>query len=268
MWKIYHSLRDNAPILGSNTQHDLAYSAFRRKQKVYEKIGDRLTVVGLSSWLAECATQSTLLRRRRVVNLPNPLDINRFRPFSKHTARELLGLPVTNKLILFGAVNSMTDPRKGYSQLSEALAQIKRKDINLMVFGGSQPRNLPDMGFPVNYIGQLKDEISLMLLYNAADVMVVPSLQENLSNVIMESLSCGTPVVCFDIGGNSDMVIHQINGYLVQPSDPFDLSKGIEWILDHPDKTKLSQSARDKILREFDSRLVVKKYLELYTSLL
>ena len=98
--------------------------------------------------------------------------------------------------------------------------------------------------------------------------MVVPSLQENLSNVIMESLACGTPVVGFDIGGNKDMIEHKRNGYLVKPFDTSDLANGIEWILNTENYDELSRNARDKVLSEFDSEIVAKKYINLYKEIL
>jgi glycosyltransferase involved in cell wall biosynthesis len=113
--------------------------------------------------------------------------------------------------------------------------------------------------------------------------MVVPSLQENLSNAIMESLSCAIPVVGFNIGGNSDMIEHKKTGYLAKPFNPQDLANGIEWVLeseavivdsdsDRVDSGSryewLCKNAREKVLREFDSRAVAKKYIELYEEVL
>ena len=121
---------------------------------------------------------------------------------------------------------------------------------------------------PVHYLGQLHDDVSLRVLYSAADVMVVPSLEENLSNAIMESLACGTPVVAFDIGGNSDMIEHQKNGYLAQPLDTDDLAKGIEWLLNTPNYQQLCDNARDKVLTHFDSQIVAKRYIALYKEIL
>jgi glycosyltransferase involved in cell wall biosynthesis len=99
--------------------------------------------------------------------------------------------------------------------------------------------------------------------------MVAPSRQENLSNTIMESMACGTPVVAFDIGGNGDMVEHQINGYLARPFDPIDLACGIDWVL--KDKSKhdeLCKGARQKILSLFEEQVVIPKYIQLYESVL
>ena len=98
--------------------------------------------------------------------------------------------------------------------------------------------------------------------------MVVPSLQENLSNAIMESLSCATPVVAFNIGGNSDMIEHKKNGYLAKPFDTTDLKDGIEWVLNANNYDELCKNAREKVLREFDSKVVAKKYIELYKEVL
>jgi glycosyltransferase involved in cell wall biosynthesis len=103
-------------------------------------------------------------------------------------------------------------------------------------------------------------------LYSAADVTIVPSLQENLSNVILESLSCGTPVVGFKIGGNSDMIEHKINGYLAEPYQSDDLAYGIAWILNNENSKEISKMARGKVLENFDSKLVAKKYIELYSK--
>jgi glycosyltransferase involved in cell wall biosynthesis len=110
--------------------------------------------------------------------------------------------------------------------------------------------------------------VSLVTLYSAVDVMIVPSLQENLSNAIMESLACATPVVGFDIGGNSDMIEHKKNGYLAKPFDSNDLAHGIEWVLNADNYDELCHNAREKVLREFDSVVVAKKYVELYEEVL
>jgi glycosyltransferase involved in cell wall biosynthesis len=93
-------------------------------------------------------------------------------------------------------------------------------------------------------------------------------IQENLSNTIMKSLSCGTPVVGFNIGGNSDMIVHQENGYLAQPFDTTDLALGINWILNNEKYADLCLNARDKVVRAFDSEVVATRYIEVYKQLL
>jgi glycosyltransferase involved in cell wall biosynthesis len=97
--------------------------------------------------------------------------------------------------------------------------------------------------------------------------MIVPSLQENLSNAIMESLACGTPVVAFSIGGNSDLIDHKINGYLANSFDSTDLANGIEWILNTENHDMLSKNARTKILANFDSKIIANRYISLYKKI-
>ena len=266
--KAYEKECGNCKVLGSIKENDLSYKIFNRKRKVFASKNDMI-IVGLSRWLNECSKNSFLLKDKKHINLPNPIDTSMFKPFDKEKARELWSLPQGKKLVLFGAMGATSDPRKGFKELSEALQKIeKNSDIEFVVFGSSHPQNAPDLGFKTHYLGLLHDDVSLVTLYSAVDVMVVPSLQENLSNVIMESLACGTPVVAFDVGGNSDMIDHKMNGYLAKPFDTTDLANGIEWVLNTPTYGELCKNAREKVIREFESKVVVEKYVALYKQLM
>jgi glycosyltransferase involved in cell wall biosynthesis len=166
-------------------------------------------------------------------------------------------------------MGATSDPRKGYQELTKALLNLQHKNIELIVFGSSEPKEKPNFKFKSHYTGHLHDDISLVTLYSACDVMIAPSIQENLSNAIMESLSCGTPVVRFNVGGNNDMIEHQKNGYLAKPFDSNDLAKGIEWVLEDEQRhQKLSLVAREKVIEKFDSKKIAKQYIELYQTLL
>ena len=257
----------SSKVLNSEKDNDLSRKGWERKRQVYTQIED-MTIVGLSHWMYQAAKNSSLLKNKKHIQLPNPINTATFEPFNKAEARRLLNLPLDKKLILFGAMNATSDPRKGFNYLFEALNKTSLENTELVIFGSSQPTTLLSFKQPVHYLGQLHDDVSLRVLYSAADVMVVPSLQENLSNAIMESLSCGTPVVAFDVGGNSDMIEHQKNGYLAQPFDTDDLAKGIEWVLNAPDYQQLCDNARDKVLTHFDSHLVAKQYIALYKEIL
>lgn len=270
MWECekYKNSCGACPRLGSDKENDLSRKVFYRKQKIFSQKQD-MTIVGLSKWLTECSQNSTLLKSKRHIHLPNPIDTTVFKPFDKQKARELWNLPQDKKLVLFGAMNATSDPNKGFKELSGALHKLeKNEEIEFVVFGSSKPLAAPDFGFKTHYLGHLNDDVSLVTLYNAVDVMVVPSLQENLSNAIMESLACGTPVVGFDIGGNCDMIEDKTNGYLVKPFDTDDLASGIEWVLNTSNYDELCKNAREKVMREFDSVVVAKKYIELYKEIL
>ena len=103
-------------------------------------------------------------------------------------------------------------------------------DIELVVFGAERAEAL-DLALPLHQVGQLRDTVSLSLLYSACDLFVLPALQDNLPNTLMEALACGTPCVAFDTGGVSDLLQHQQNGYLAKLKDPDDLQRGIHWVL-------------------------------------
>jgi len=257
------------PRLGSNKENDLSKWVWKRKKKTFSKM-DNLTIIGLSKWVMNVSKESSLLKDKKHINLPNPIDTNVFKPFNKEKSRELWNLPKDKKLILFGAISATSDINKGFKELSEALKILNLKNIEFVVFGSGKPQNAPDFKFKTHYVGHLHDDVSLVTLYSAVDVMIVPSLQENLSNAIMESLSCATPVVAFNVGGNSDMIGHKINGYLAKPFESQDLANGIEWILNLNEKeyNQLCKNAREKVLKEFDSKVVAKKYIELYEEIL
>jgi glycosyltransferase involved in cell wall biosynthesis len=250
-------------VLRSNSANDLSSAIFKRKEKTFRDINN-LSIVGISKWLAECALNSTLFKDKRVVNIPNPIDTQTFCGIDKSTAKSILGLPRDKKLIMFGAMGATSDPRKGFKQLHGALENLKRDDVELVIFGSGEPKKPEGFKFKTHYLGRFNDDVSLKLLYSAADLMVVPSIQENLSNAIMESLACSTPVVSFNIGGNSDLIDHNSNGYLAKPYDIKDLATGMNWILSSENYKELCLNARRKVEDNFNSKLVTKRYIELY----
>jgi len=260
----------HCPLLNSNKQNDLSYRIWKRKKISWGNLD--LTIVTSSSWLGECAKRSSLFNEKRVEVIPCGLDLNRFKPIEKNIARDILCLPKDKKLILFGSLSALNNKRKGFSLLKEALKKYfskENKDYELIIFGSSKPREEENLGFKTHYLGRLNDEISLALVYSAADVMIAPSMQDNLPNTVMESLACGAPVVAFNIGGIPDMIKHQKNGYLVKPFETEDLAYGIKWVLeDDSRRKKLSENAREKIEKEFNVVKVAKRYTDLYKDVL
>jgi len=267
MWECerYRQTCGSCPRLSSNKENDLSRKIWKRKKRTFSKLPN-MVVIGLSNWLADCAKQSSLFKNHRVVCLPNPIDTSRYSFFNKKQARELLNLPQGIKLIAFGAMNATSDVNKGFKELSEALNFVS-KDSELVIFGSNKPK--VDAGFKqsAHYLGHLHDDVSLRLLYCAADVMVVPSLQEAFGQTASEAMACGTPVVAFGATGLLDIVDHEVNGYLAKSFDSQDLASGITWVIEHKQPTKLADAARNKVLQEFDSQVVVKKYIELYSSI-
>ncbi|MEO1349019.1 MAG: glycosyltransferase family 4 protein [Cyanobacteria bacterium J06635_15] len=255
------------PQLGSHKQNDLSQRIWKRKAKAWGNTN--LTVVALSSWLAKCAKSSALFKEKRVEIIPNGLDTNLYRPIERQIARNLLRLPQDRQLVLFGALKATGDKRKGFHLLQPALQELAksgwRDQLELVIFGASQSDSSPEFGLKTHYLDTLNDDLSLALAYSAADVFVLPSVQENLANTVMEALACGTPCVAFDIGGMPDMIEHHQNGYLAQPYKIDDLAQGVTWVLENPERhQKLSDRAREKVDQEFTLEIQARRYKALF----
>jgi len=255
------------PQLHSNTEKDLSRWVWRRKSKAWQDLN--LTIVTPSHWLADCARKSSLFQNLRVEVIANGLDAQVYKPIDQAIARNLLNLSLDKKLVLFGAMNSTRNKRKGFHLLEPALQKLsedeKLENVELVILGASRPSEVPNLGFPIHYLGRLNDDIALALLYSAVDVFLAPSVQDNLPNAVMESLACGTPCVAFDIGGMSDMIQHQQNGYLAKPFDVNDLAKGITWVLEDEERLKkLGSNSRDKVEQKFTLEIQANNYLSVY----
>jgi glycosyltransferase involved in cell wall biosynthesis len=260
------------PQLQSERERDLSRWVWRRKLDAWRDID--LTVVSPSRWLADLAARSSLFSNTRIEIIPNGLDLQRYKPIDKKLAKQLLGLSPEKKALLFGAVGATGDRRKGFHLLQPALQKLAgletwRDRLESVVFGSSTPADPPDFGFTTRYLGRLDDDISLALLYAAADVFVAPSIQDNLPNTVMEALACGTPCVAFNIGGMAELIDHRENGYLAEPFESEDFCRGIRWVLEKTHSTdRLARRAREKAEREFSLESWSRNYSILYESLL
>jgi glycosyltransferase involved in cell wall biosynthesis len=116
-------------------------------------------------------------------------------------------------------------------------------------------------------VGYVTDEKALVALYSAADVFVIPSLEDNLPNTVMESLSCSVPCVAFDAGGLSQLIDHKRNGYLAKYRDHEDLANGIMEILQAVDRNVMRHAARKKVEEDFSETVIAMRYSELYRAI-
>lgn len=255
------------PKLHSNSENDISYKQLRKKKNAWKDLN--ITFVAPSTWLFDCAKSSSLLSECKVVNIPNLIDTSFFQPVNKRIAKQILGLNPDKKYILFGGVNSQNDPNKGYVYLIDSLRKlghIAPDDFELLIMGMSQPGQL-DVNFKFHFFDKIHDEISLKVLFSASDISIVPSLSENLSYMIMESMCMGTPVVAFDIGGNRDLIDHKLNGYLAQEKNTDEIVEGVLFLTDKGNTPAIINAAREKIVNQFDKTIVIEKYFDLYKTL-
>ncbi|MCV2483983.1 glycosyltransferase family 4 protein [Flavobacterium sp. SH_e] len=255
----------SCPRLDSRKEIDLSRRIFNRKKKTYSKLSN-MVVVGLSKWITNCVKESALLKNHEVVNIPNPIDTNIFKPLDVKYARSLWNLPINKKLILFGAMSATSDVNKGFKELVGSLDLLNDKNIEFVIFGSSEPKEKQPFKLKTHYLGHLHDDVSLVSLYSAVDLMVVPSLQETLPQTASEAMACGTPVVAFGHTGLLDIVEHKKTGYLAKPFQEKDLATGIEWVLNSDNYRDLCFNAREKIVKEFDSSFIANRYIELYNK--
>lgn len=260
------------PQLGSTNKNDLSHWVWKRKKKSWENLN--LSIVTPSHWLAQCAKESSLFHNRKIEVIPNGVDLEIYKPVvDRYSSREILNLSKNKKIMLFGGLQAMNDPHKGFKFLQTATLTLKKNDLaketELIIFGNSKPNQIQDIGLQAKYLGYLNDDSSMAHLYAASDLFVLPSVQDNLPNTVIEALSCGTPCVAFKVGGMPDMIDHKQNGYLAQPKDAGDLADGIAWVLE--DKMRwqnLSHNAREKVEKEFDIRIIANRYIQLYEELI
>lgn len=254
--------RQNRPAYESG--FDLNRWTWQRKLKHWRR---PMHIVAPSRWLADCVRHSTIMHDWPVSVVPNPIDTEVWQPIDKALARRILRLPAEVPLLLFGAMGGTHDPNKGFDLLKSALDHLRGEiaGLELVVFGQLAPKDPLNLGFPIHYAGHLHDDISLCLLYSAADAIVVPSRREAFGYVGAEAHACGTPVVAFDVSGLPDIVEHGKTGYLAKHFDTQDLARGIQWVLDDSKRhVMLSTQSRQAAVARFSYPVVAEQYLQVY----
>ncbi len=268
-----HFLKEcgNCPVLKNSAPEDRSYKIWHQKKNAYSHLN--FTVIAPGRWMADSVRMSSLLRATKVVNIPNTIDTEVFKPSSKALARESLGLAPEKFILMSGFMPSRMDMHKGTVYLLDAIElfaanyDIDPDKVELIIFGNRNEENVPDFPIKATFLGTISDDEKLALCYSAADVFLAPSLEDNLPNTVMESLACGTPVAAFRTGGIPDMVQHQQNGYLAEYRSSADLARGIAWVYS-ANRQVLSANARRTILDQFSEHIIARRHIELYESLL
>ena len=242
---------------------DLTSSTLIKKKKYLLK--SNISICAPSEWLMHKSLSSNLFKHSYHFHIPNPIDIDFF---SKNRLANNFSEHKPKKTILFGANNFDEDSNKGFKILLQALSIIDSNNFTLAVFGNKIKLDLKDYSFKIIDLGKIYDEKLLIDVYSSADFIVVPSLQENFSNIILESMSCSLPVIAFNVGGNSDLILHKINGYLCKNISYQDLADGIDWMLHTKKLENLSTSSRKYVEENFTYKKISSKYLNAYKKIL
>ncbi len=227
---------------------------------------NNITVITPSKWLGEYSKKSLVFGGSQTFVIPNGLDTKIFRPREKMFCRELFDIPADAKIILFSAGN-ITGKRKGFSIFLKAIKELDIKKYYFIALGSYDEKTRENL--PVNFLGYIDDERLNSCVYSAADVFVMPGLEDNLPNTILESIACGTPVIGSNTGGIPDVVRPGINGELFEPANSEELADNIEKYFSDIDLIKkMSRNCREIAVCEYDSAVQAKKYIRLYEKIL
>ena len=251
--KVIWTMHDEWPLSYTTHYGDeplTLLARFVRHQKKKLLRSQNITFVTCSKWLKCVSESKPLAKEQTIKSIPNSIDSTVFKPLDKMECRRRFGLPVDKKIALFVAQN-VNDERKGIIYLDKAATLLD--DSVMMVAPG---RDLP-------YINNVED---MARLYASVDVFVTPSLSDNLPNTIMEAMACGTPCVGFSVGGIPEMIDHKENGYVARYKDARDLADGIRYVISEENHARLSQAAREKVMRCYSEEAVAKRYIAEYSE--
>lgn len=267
-----HHSYDNRYIDGYNKSNrpknerglDLNRFIWNYKKK---KLDFDFAIIAISKSIFQMIKQSKLHKHRQIFHIPPNLDTSVWKPRDKTLSKKLFGLNENKKILLFGSATA-TNNRKGFDFLLNLFEKQKFNNIELIIFG-EKPKRINDLNIDYKYVGTLKDNYSLNLLYSAADIMLVPSKIEAFGQIGLEANSCGTPCVIFENTGPVDYTKHKENGYVAKYLDVKDYANGISWILDDEERfQKISNSCIDNVRNNYNDKLIGEKIIQTYEKLL
>jgi glycosyltransferase involved in cell wall biosynthesis len=242
------------------------------RERKRQLTGHALNMVGPSKWIVDSARRSSLLRDQPIHQVPYGIETNVFRPMNAAQARKRFGLPANAFVLLFGA-DHLVEKRKGWHHLNAALELVVeklggRRPIHLAFFG-NPPDDLTALPVPLHELGYIRDDQKLKEAYNAADLFLLPSLEDNQPNTVMEAMACGTPVAGFQVGALTEMITDLESGYLAPTGDARALGEAIIRCANTPAaQPAIRAAARRVIETRYPLKLQAERYAELYRSAL
>jgi glycosyltransferase involved in cell wall biosynthesis len=256
------------PQLGSSkNKADLSRQIYRRKRKIFGQIrAGGLHIVAPSRWLAQAAKRSSLLGKFPITTIPYGLDCDVFSPRDQSVARAALEIPARAKVVLFVA-DYLNDKRKGFALMNQALEGLKNLNNLFLICLGRNRLNITT-SIPHISPGYIEDDRLLALIYSAADIYAIPSLQDNLPNTVLESLACAIPIVGFKVGGISDMIKQGVTGLLAPPGDISAFRNAMASLLKDASRLKsMAEACRRLAVEAYSLKLQAQRYVTLYRKI-
>jgi glycosyltransferase involved in cell wall biosynthesis len=234
------------------------------KQKLIQESTRNIKVVSPSQWLLKKAKESNVFENMEGHCIRYTLNTEIFLPNNCNNIRERLKIPEQHIIFLFVA-QSIQIHRKGFDLLIEALKDLKTNAITLLVVGNAYNLELPNLD--IRMLGNINEDTLLRDYYSVADAFVMPSREDNLPNVIVEAMACGTPVLSFNVGGMAEIIRDGFNGLKAYKTEPKALSNIMNKFIETK-KEYSSRLIRNYALENFSNSIVAEKYKQVYQSAL
>jgi glycosyltransferase involved in cell wall biosynthesis len=256
------------PLMDSQQENDYSREIFKARQAAYAaRDKKRFAFAANSRWTLENARSSGLTANCPAEVIHYGLDQDVYHPRNRAIAREALGIGANEAVICFAAHN-VGYPHKGGVQLAEALNKLKSDSPIRLLTMGSGLMQVPS-SFRHTHFGRIENDSLQSLVYRAADVFVIPSLEEAFGQTALEAIACGTVVAGFAVGGIVDTIQKDLNGMLVPRGDSDALGQAISCLLkDNGLRARWQESCVDWIREHFSYAKNAAAYKTLYNSLI
>jgi glycosyltransferase involved in cell wall biosynthesis len=274
---IVWTLHDMNPILGGF--HYKEDEIRNCKNELIRKIDDKqywyklnaisnisttsLYTIAPSQWMFQEISISKSLSRFEKKIIPYGIDYCIYYPKDRTVIKKKFGLK--NKITVLFVAEHLHNPRKGFEFVIELLKDESILRVaEFLVVGNAHSSEIIK---GIKYLGVIKSEKEMSEVYNAADIFLLPSKEDNLPNVMMESLACGTPVVAFNIGGIKDMITNGMNGFLADQINTKGLNTALENCIEQIqrfDRTRISTEIKNK----YSLNKQAVSYIDLYKQII
>ncbi|QEG22410.1 glycosyltransferase [Mariniblastus fucicola] len=255
----------SCPQVTNAHSRDVSVDSFQTKRRALS--GRNVHVVAPSRWMLDLAKQSPVWPRTASFHhIRLGFNLKKFYPVDRIHARKQLGIRSDAFLIGFGA-DDVRSKRKGVGSLVSALDHVSTdQEVEGIVFGSGEVQSTGRVK-KFHELGYVDSIDRQRLIYSAADVVVVPSTEDNQPQVGLEAMACGTPVVGFDTCGIPEMVQNGKTGLLAKAGDSQDLAKQISWIINNPlQRQQMGIEARKMMELNHDSEIQAAQYIQLYEN--
>lgn len=222
---------------------------------------------------------------RKLTIIPPGVDTGRFYPIPKDEAKQFIGIPNEDRMVLFvGRI----EPLKGIDTLIRAMACVGIDEESdcpayLAIIGGDPSASPDEMTAEMTSLQQLCRELhmdrmvlflgkrgqdTLPYYYSAAEVLVMPSHYESFGMVALEAMACGTPVIASQVGGLAFLVQDGVTGYHVPGGDSDALCQKLSLLLGNDAARQIMGTQAAEYARAYTWDKIANQIIEVYKSLL